>query len=55
MRYLKICFIALIISCNSSVKKAPDMPGTYLMASQTVNAGSTGDEIYRSEATKNLY
>ena len=41
MRYLKICFIALIVSCNSSDKKAPDMPGAYLMTSQTVNEGTT--------------
>jgi hypothetical protein len=37
MKYVKICFIALLISCNSSVKKAPDMAGAYLMESQTVN------------------
>ena len=41
MKYLKICFIAIIISCNSPVKKAPDMPGAYLMTTQTVNAGAT--------------
>ncbi|HSN07787.1 MAG TPA: hypothetical protein VLS85_02060 [Hanamia sp.] len=40
MKYLKICFIAIIVSCNSPKKKAPDMPGTYLMVSQTVTAGS---------------
>lgn len=38
MKYSKICFIALLlIGCNSSVKKGPQMPGTYLMESQTVN------------------
>ena len=41
MKYLKFCFIAFIISCNSSSKKAPQMQGTYLMASQTVNNGKT--------------
>lgn len=41
MKYLNFCFIALVISCNSSSKKAPDMPGAYLMTSQTVNDGST--------------
>jgi len=45
MKYLKICFIALLISCNSSAKKAPQMPGTYLMESQTVN--------YNNNDTKN--
>ena len=40
MKYLKICFIALVVSCNSSsVKKAPDMQGAYLMTLQTVNSG----------------
>lgn len=42
MRSLQICFIAIIVaSCNSSSKKAPDMPGAYLMISQTVNDGTT--------------
>jgi hypothetical protein len=40
MKYLKICCIAILVSCNSSQKKAPDMQGTYLMVSQTVSAGS---------------
>lgn len=40
MKYLMICFIALVMGCNSSsVKKAPDMLGAYLMTSQTVNSG----------------
>lgn len=41
MKYLKFCFITLVISCNSASKKAPDMPGAYLMVSQTVNDGTT--------------
>ncbi len=41
MKYLKFCLIALVISCNSSSKKAPKMQGSYLMASQTVNDGTT--------------
>ncbi len=42
MRYLQICFTALVVaSCNSSSNKAPDMPGAYLMTSQTVNDGAT--------------
>lgn len=41
MKYLNYCFIAiLIVSCNSSSKKAPDMEGAYLMTSQTVNDGT---------------
>lgn len=40
MKYLKICFVALVVSCNSNVKKAPQMPGTYIMVSQTVNDGA---------------
>lgn len=30
----------MISSCNSTSKKAPDMPGAYLMTSQTVNDGT---------------
>lgn len=41
MKYLKFCFIAFIISCNSSSKKAPHMQGTYLLSSQTVDNGDT--------------
>lgn len=44
MKYLKICFIALVISCNSSSKKAPIMQGAYLMTSQTVNDGTKKTE-----------
>ena len=40
MKYLIIFPIALIVSCNSSNKTAPKMPGAYLMVSQTVNDGS---------------
>lgn len=40
MKYLKFCFIALLVSCNSSVNTPPQMPGTYLMVSQTVNNGT---------------
>lgn len=36
MKYLKFCCIALLTSCSSK-DKAPQMPGTYLMESQTVN------------------
>lgn len=36
MKYLKFCCIAFLISCTSSVNKASQMPGTYLMESQTV-------------------
>ncbi|MEO8820466.1 MAG: hypothetical protein ABI267_02665, partial [Ginsengibacter sp.] len=41
MKYLRFCFIALIISCNSSTNEAPKMEGTYLMTSQTINDGKT--------------
>lgn len=41
MKNLKFCFIALIISCNSSSNKTPHMQGTYMMTSQTVNNGKT--------------
>lgn len=41
MKYLRFCFITLIISCNSSSNKAPKMEGTYLMTSQTINDGKT--------------
>jgi len=44
MKYLKICFIALVISCNSSSKKAPKMQGAYLMTSQTINDGTKKTE-----------
>jgi hypothetical protein len=40
MKYTPICFIALVMSCSSSSKKAPDMPGAYLMVSQTINDGT---------------
>lgn len=39
MKYLKFCCIASLISCTSS-DKAPQMSGTYLMESQTVNYDS---------------
>lgn len=39
MKYLKFCFIAFLVSCNSNVKTPSQMPGTYLMVSQTVNNG----------------
>lgn len=45
MKYLIICFVALVISCNSTSKKAPDMPGAYLMVSQTVNDGTTKTNV----------
>lgn len=44
MKYFKICFIALVISCNSSSKKAPKMQGAYLMTNQTVNDGTKNTE-----------
>jgi hypothetical protein len=37
MKYLKISLIVLLASCTSSKKEAPNMPGAYLMESQTVN------------------
>ena len=41
MKYINFCFIVLVlISCNSSSKTAPKMPGAYLMTSQTVNDGT---------------
>lgn len=45
MKYLKFCFVAMVISCNSTSKKAPDMPGAYLMVSQTVNDGTRKTKI----------
>ncbi len=40
MKNLILCFIVLAaISCNNSTKERPDMPGAYLMLSQTVNDG----------------
>lgn len=37
MKYSTFCCIALLISCTNSKKIIPQMPGTYLMESQTVN------------------
>lgn len=38
--------MALVVSCNSSsVKKAPDMQGAYLMVSQTVNSGGRINKV----------
>ncbi|MEO9020869.1 MAG: hypothetical protein ABI237_14560 [Ginsengibacter sp.] len=52
MKCLKICFIALAVSCNSSsVKKAPVMQGAYFMTSQTVNSG---DQTNKSTTLKQL-
>ena len=45
MKYLKICFITMVIGCNSTSKKAPEMPGAYLMVSQTVNNGTTNTKF----------
>ena len=45
MKNLKFVLIALVFSCNSSSKKAPDMPGAYLMTSQIVNDGSTKTKL----------
>lgn len=45
MKYLKICFITMVIGCNSASKKAPEMPGAYLMVSQTVNNGTTNTKF----------
>ncbi|MEO8961128.1 MAG: hypothetical protein ABI325_04550 [Ginsengibacter sp.] len=37
MKNVKICIIALFASCTSSDKIVPNMPGTYLIESQTIN------------------
>ena len=45
MKYLIFFLIVVLLSCNSSTKKAPDMPGAYLMVSQIVNDGTTKTKL----------
>ena len=45
MKYLKFLLVGFAISCNSSTKKAPDMPGAYLMVSQTIFDGTTKTKL----------
>ena len=47
MKNLIFCFIVLTaIGCNTSTKETPNMPGAYLMTSQTVNNGKTETKIH---------
>jgi len=47
MKNLIFCFTVLtVVSCNtSSVKETPNMPGAYLMTSQTVNDGKKDTKL----------
>ncbi|MGH2648472.1 MAG: hypothetical protein ACRDE8_12920 [Ginsengibacter sp.] len=54
MKNLFLCFIVVAaISCNSS-KEKPDMPGAYLMQSQTINDGQK-DTKYTSLQQLKIY
>jgi hypothetical protein len=55
MKYLKICFVGLVISCSSTpVKKLPEMPGAYFMTSQTVH-NSEGETNYTDLKQLKIY
>ncbi|MGN6266468.1 MAG: hypothetical protein ACTHM5_12375 [Ginsengibacter sp.] len=45
MKYLKFLLVGVAMSCNSATKKAPEMPGAYLMVSQTVFDGNTKTKL----------
>lgn len=45
MKSLILCFLILTLFSCSSTKETPDMPGTYLMQSQTLNDGTKDTRV----------
>src|SRR5664279_2935899 len=48
------CIVLAVISCTSTIKETPKMPGAYFMTSQTINDG-TKDTKYTDLKQLKIY